>query len=468
MTPCRSWAARCVLLVALSSTASGEAAPAAPAAPAASSSDSIRVVLEPGLLHPSGEAILPIRVFDAGGTARRASEAAGAVELDGQRLDSFDVVSTASRIAIVIDPSAIPPGERSAWAEEMARLGAGARNGDTRLFLCGTRLRDVTGLSAEDAALALQEFAAAPLYDGVLEAIRRLSSEASALERRCVLVAANGTEATESRHPVVTCITAADTARVAVYAVVLPAVAGRPADEARLRELASRTGGSSTSAGIGPSAESLSSALVALRAVEAIHWTNAPALAGTKHMVRVIAPDAAVATGSLAPRAFLGLDETRRFPWAMLTLGTTLFAGATVIAWTRTRPRGRLVVVRGSRPDAVPVTHAGVTIGSAPGNRLVLDDAGISRHHAVVQVRRGLVTFVDLKSTNGTRVNGARITVKPLSDGDRILLAEAVELVYERRPRGPIASRSGDSERVGEAKPIRSQRRDDDDDDVDE
>jgi hypothetical protein len=460
MTPCRRWAACAALLVAFPTVSGAQT-------PASASSDSIRIVLEPGLLHSTGEAILPIRIFDAAGAARRASESALAVEIDGRRADSFDVVSPASRIAIVIDPSAILPSDRSAWAQEIARLGSGAGGGDTRLFLCGKRLREVTGFSAEDAALALQDVTGAPLYDGVLESIRRLSAESSALERRCVLVAASGTEAMESRHPVVTCITAADTARVAIYAVILPAAAGKTTGEARLRELASRTGGSWTTAGIGPQAASLSSMLARMRAVEAIHWTNIAAPAGAKHVVKVIAPDAA-ATGSLAPRAFLGLDEARRFPWPMLVLGGALLAGATAFGFTRTRPRGRLVVVRGSRPDAIPVTHAGVTIGSAPGNRLVLDDAGISRHHAVVQLRRGLVTFVDLKSTNGTRVNGARITVKPLSDGDRILLAEAVELVYERRPRGPISTRTRGSERIGEGtKPTRSQRRDDDDDDVD-
>jgi pSer/pThr/pTyr-binding forkhead associated (FHA) protein len=110
----------------------------------------------------------------------------------------------------------------------------------------------------------------------------------------------------------------------------------------------------------------------------------------------------------------------------------------------------------------------GVTIGSARGNRLVLENAGVSRHHAVVQVRGSVVTFVDLKSTNGSRINGERVTKKALTDGDRILLAEEVELVYERRPRGGRPARPRES--TVESPPSRgsSTRRGANDDDADD
>jgi hypothetical protein len=298
------------------------------------------------------------------------------------------------------------------------------------------------------------------LYDGVLEAIRRLSANPMAMERRCVLVAANGSETKESRHPVVTCISAADTVRVAVHALILAARPGDTAGEARLRELASKTGGA---ARLASGASALPAALARLREVEAIRIAPLES-GGGKRAVRIVVPDAAPAAGTLAPRASLEMDDARRFPWAMLALGGGLTVGAAGIALVRGRSYGALRVVGGGRLQAVPITRGGVTIGSAPGNRLVLDDEGISRHHAVVQMRRGRVTFVDLKSTNGTRVNGARITAQPLSDGDRILLAEAVELVYQRRSRGTgVKSIPKGSEKTRGTPSPRSQRDDDDD-----
>jgi pSer/pThr/pTyr-binding forkhead associated (FHA) protein len=41
---------------------------------------------------------------------------------------------------------------------------------------------------------------------------------------------------------------------------------------------------------------------------------------------------------------------------------------------------------------------------------LLLDDAGVSRHHARFWVEDGRLMVTDLGSTNGTTVNGVRIT----------------------------------------------------------
>jgi hypothetical protein len=203
-----------------------------------------------------------------------------------------------------------------------------------------------------------------------------------------------------------------------------------------------------------------------VREIEAVRIAAGAARASGRSTVRVTAPDAAPAAGSIAPRVSLGFDAGGGFPWAMLALGAGLFGGAAAFVFARTRPCGRLVVVRGSHPEEIVVRRGGITIGSAKGNRMVLDEPGISRHHAVVQVRRGVVTLVDLKSTNGTRVNGTRITAKPLSEGDRILLAEEVELVYQRGPWvGTVKPRPHETDKTGQGtRTARSQRLDDDDD----
>ena len=55
---------------------------------------------------------------------------------------------------------------------------------------------------------------------------------------------------------------------------------------------------------------------------------------------------------------------------------------------------------------------------------IILDDPGISRRHSELRVTTDGPHFVstvrDLGSTNGTFVNGERITSEHLRDGDRI------------------------------------------------
>ncbi|MBI3725839.1 FHA domain-containing protein [bacterium] len=53
--------------------------------------------------------------------------------------------------------------------------------------------------------------------------------------------------------------------------------------------------------------------------------------------------------------------------------------------------------------------RAEVSLGREPGNTLVLDDSYLSRRHCTVMPRGERVSIVDLKSYNGTYVNGQRI-----------------------------------------------------------
>src|SRR3954452_11578438 len=58
-------------------------------------------------------------------------------------------------------------------------------------------------------------------------------------------------------------------------------------------------------------------------------------------------------------------------------------------------------------------------IGRSPAADIVLDDASVSRRHAVVTKRGERTVILDDRSLNGVTVNGARVSEKELADGTR-------------------------------------------------
>jgi hypothetical protein len=77
----------------------------------------------------------------------------------------------------------------------------------------------------------------------------------------------------------------------------------------------------------------------------------------------------------------------------------------------------------------VPASGAPIRIGRSPDCELVLRDTRVSRRHARLAARDGVLVLTDLGSTNGTRVNGHRITEVVLGAGDRITIGETVLLI---------------------------------------
>jgi pSer/pThr/pTyr-binding forkhead associated (FHA) protein len=63
-----------------------------------------------------------------------------------------------------------------------------------------------------------------------------------------------------------------------------------------------------------------------------------------------------------------------------------------------------------------------ITIGRLPESTVVVNDANVSRRHAEIRRSGNEVVVVDLGSTNGTRVNGATVRERVLSDGDAIVV----------------------------------------------
>ncbi len=63
-----------------------------------------------------------------------------------------------------------------------------------------------------------------------------------------------------------------------------------------------------------------------------------------------------------------------------------------------------------------------IGIGRDHDNDVIVDDPGISRHHCQLKLQQGLYALTDLGSSNGTTVNGRRVSEVALRDGDRIAI----------------------------------------------
>jgi hypothetical protein len=75
-----------------------------------------------------------------------------------------------------------------------------------------------------------------------------------------------------------------------------------------------------------------------------------------------------------------------------------------------------------------------LTIGRASDNDLILDDRRVSRHHARLQARRGMLVLTDLGSANGSRVNGVAVSEAALGAGDRIEIGTAILVIEAVSP----------------------------------
>jgi diguanylate cyclase (GGDEF)-like protein len=71
-----------------------------------------------------------------------------------------------------------------------------------------------------------------------------------------------------------------------------------------------------------------------------------------------------------------------------------------------------------------------VTLGRGNDVSIPINDLGISRQHASIQFHQGTAILRDLKSTNGTYLNGQKIQESVLRDGDKIQISSSTILKY--------------------------------------
>ena len=80
---------------------------------------------------------------------------------------------------------------------------------------------------------------------------------------------------------------------------------------------------------------------------------------------------------------------------------------------------------KGGEPKVLTFDKDEITIGRVSGNDIVLAKGNISKRHSRLTMRSGEMEIADLKSTNGTYVNGRKITgPTPIAASDRVYVGD--------------------------------------------
>ncbi|MFQ5843133.1 MAG: FHA domain-containing protein [Thermodesulfobacteriota bacterium] len=100
-------------------------------------------------------------------------------------------------------------------------------------------------------------------------------------------------------------------------------------------------------------------------------------------------------------------------PFSGEPMGTEVMLPSITSAWL-------LIEEQGMPERSYEIRGTAVSIGSSDDNDIVLTDKAVSRHHAKIRMEGKKHFIYDLASTNGTRVNGRKVTKKWIKEGDSI------------------------------------------------
>jgi adenylate cyclase len=83
---------------------------------------------------------------------------------------------------------------------------------------------------------------------------------------------------------------------------------------------------------------------------------------------------------------------------------------------------GELIPVGGG--DPIPLLKKKLLVGRREGCDITLRFANVSAHHCQLSLEQGYWFVKDLKSRNGTKVNGTRVARKRVDPGDTVAIAK--------------------------------------------
>lgn len=93
----------------------------------------------------------------------------------------------------------------------------------------------------------------------------------------------------------------------------------------------------------------------------------------------------------------------------------------------RQGPPGKLIVIYGDHlGKQYLLGPKRMLIGRTDRSDILIDDSSVSRKHASIERKDGRFILEDLKSTNGTLINGEFVDVRVLNHGDKIRIGNTV------------------------------------------
>ncbi|MBM7832422.1 hypothetical protein JOE59_003127 [Agromyces cerinus] len=130
--------------------------------------------------------------------------------------------------------------------------------------------------------------------------------------------------------------------------------------------------------------------------------------------VRKLQPETAVAAPAAAPAAASAFPSAPMAAAAAPTAPVSRPAatGGTAGELASSENATRLVITSGAKNGAeFPLGHDEITIGRSSDSAIIIRDDYTSTHHARLMQWNGRWMLQDLDSTNGTFLNGSRVTV---------------------------------------------------------
>ncbi len=113
---------------------------------------------------------------------------------------------------------------------------------------------------------------------------------------------------------------------------------------------------------------------------------------------------------------------------------TTVVLDSTELPHVRngdTKKRAYVIVLAGDRMgEMFPLNDGRTSIGRGLQADVRINDEGISRTHAVVELDDGVHYLLDAGSTNGTFANGQKVDRSPLKEGDKIQIGASSILKF--------------------------------------
>ena len=111
------------------------------------------------------------------------------------------------------------------------------------------------------------------------------------------------------------------------------------------------------------------------------------------------------------------------------TSGTQVMSGTQVYKLPNKSSGPVLVLDTPHGAHTIPLESTLLSVGRGLNNDVILEDARVSRHHAELRYKTRRFWVSDLGSTNGTFVNGERVTEQALRNGDTLSLG-GLEMVF--------------------------------------